>query len=423
MTVAISDPDFTLYLGDARDELGALEPDSVDCVVTSPPYFGLRDYGTGEWDGGDPACDHARPPTSMNQGFNERWGQGAGARKQERKSEGQYAGACERCGATRVDRQIGLEDGPVEYVDSIVEVFERIRTALAPHGTVWLNLGDSYTSKPRGTDAGWDKSRLTNPARVQKSQVASLRTNGQRHRGKDFGLEEKNLMMIPARVALALQEAGWYLRSEIIWSKPNAMPSSVSDRPTVDHEHVFMLTRKPRYYFDLEAIKEPAKGDVALRSPRTVWTIPLVPSSEEHFAAFPPELVRRAVLAGCPQRVCETCGRPSERIVEKLEPVLQADTWSKTGPAHYDIDAGEYVAAAGSSTLKHVVPTRTVGWTDCGHDAWRAGRVLDPFMGSGTTALVARAEGRHAVGVELSAVYAEIIRRRTSQLSILTTPA
>lgn len=391
----VSDRDLELYVGDSRIVLPELPAESVDCVVTSPPYWSLRDYG-------EPG-------------------------------------------------QIGLEDDPLEYVASLVKVFGEAHRVLARHGTLWLNLGDTYASKPRGSDVGWEKSRLTNPGLLQKRQVASLRSTGERHRGKVAGLKEKDLCMIPARVALALQEEGWWLRSEIIWAKPNPMPASMTDRPTVSHEHVWLLAKSPRYYFDQEAVREPAAmrtiadtrqpfsypggaggGDAsrngkghpvptpqAGRNLRTVWTIPISPFGGDHYAAFPPELARRCVKAGCPPEVCRTCGEPRERIVERGDPILQADTWSATGAASYDDEAGGYVQSESSSTLKHVVPTTTIGWTDCGHGDYRRGVVLDPFLGAGTTALVARELERHCVGVELKPTYAGIIADRSSQQSLL----
>jgi site-specific DNA-methyltransferase (cytosine-N4-specific) len=142
----LSDPDFTLFVGDALETLREFADESVHCCVTSPPYWGLRDYGTGSWEEGDPDCDHARPATTMNVGFNERWGQGAGQRKQERKSDGQYAVICEKCGARRVDQQLGLEPTPGEYVEKMVAIFREVRRVLRADGTCWLNLGDSYVS-------------------------------------------------------------------------------------------------------------------------------------------------------------------------------------------------------------------------------------------------------------------------------------
>lgn len=502
MTPYLHDPDVTLYVGDVRETLALLDDDSVDCVVTSPPYWGLRDYGTGEWTGGDADCDHS-PREEKRRDSRPSGGLTGGMATAE--SAGPRGGAflrssCERCGAIRVDQQIGLEHVPdclgwatgescgSCFVCSLVGVFREVRRVLAPHGVLWLNLGDSYTSKARGSDEGWRTSRLTNPGGSQKIQ-GGFRVGRERHRGKESDLDEKNLAGVPWRVALALQADGWYLRSDVVWSKNNPMPESVTDRPTKSHEYVFMLAKRSSYFFDQEAVREKPNSDraqlaraqqlfdegglteehlaairsvgitdvgkaqvtqsgygknsertIALadeakavlggyyreflipngRNVRTVWEIATQPYSEAHFATFPQELARRCILAGCPEWVCQTCGKPRVRIVERGEPELQADTWSATGAAQFNAASGEYEQAESSSTLKHVVPRETVGWTDCGHDDYRPGVVLDPFMGSGTTALVARNHGRHAVGIELNPEYADMIARRLQQLSLLS---
>lgn len=402
----VADPDFTLYVGDVRAVIAQLPDESVDCVVTSPPYWGLRDYGH------DGQIGLEQSPDCLG------W------------ATGDECGEC--------------------FVCSLVGVFRDLRRVLVAHGTCWLNLGDTYASKARGSDEGWATSRLTNPASQQKVQAAALRKDGQRHRGKLAGLKEKDLAGIPWRVALALQADGWWLRSDVIWSKPNVMPESTTDRPTKAHEYVFLLAKSPRYYFDRDAVREPhsgqASGNVERffppaghsiqnvhlgrsipwaqssvgRNVRTVWEIATQPYKGAHFAVFPPRLAERCVLAGCPPEVCTVCGKPRVRIVEKGDPVVPDHTWSATGAARYDDEEGDYVAAGGASTLKHVVPRETVGWTDCGHDAFRAGVVLDPFMGSGTTALVARAARRHAIGIEINPTYADLCARRLSQQSLLT---
>lgn len=239
MSPYFQDDAVTLWHGDAAGTLAQLPDASVDCIVTSPPYFGLRDYG--------------------------------------------------------VDGQIGVEPTPAAFAAALVAVFREARRVLADGGTLWLNLGDSYAAKARGSDAGWDKSRLTNPGSVQKRQAAALRKTGERHRGKAAGVAEKNLFGIPWRVALALQDDGWILRNEIIWAKPNAMPESVQDRLSNRHEHVFLFTKRQRYWFDLDVLREHAGG----RNPGDVWTIPTQPFAAAHFATMPPELARRCVLAGC----------------------------------------------------------------------------------------------------------------------------
>lgn len=431
----MTDQTYRILVGDVRERLAALADGSVDCIVTSPPYFGLRDYGTGSWEGGDPSCDHARPTTNMNQGFNERWGQGAGQRKQETKSGGQYAGACPRCGALRIDKQIGLEATPGEYVAALAAVFEELRRVLAPHGTCWLNLGDSYAGDGQGYYDGDDEVNGAGRGHARRPRTPP-------------GLKPKDLIGIPWRVAFALQDQGWWLRQEVIWSKMNPMPESIQDRPSRSHEQVFMLTRSRRYWFDREAVRSPAAdrtvkderqsasfpggqggGDAAThghrgrplptpfggRNVRSVWEIPTGRFAGAHFAVFPIELPTRCVLAGAPREVCVECGRPRERIVERLDPILGPTTWSATGAASYDDDAGGYAPAGDASTLKHVVPTRTVGWTDCGHGAYRRGLVLDPFLGAGTTALAALRAGRDAVGIELSPEYAEMAGRRLAR--------
>lgn len=323
-----ADDQVTLWHGDALDVLRGLSDSSVNCCVTSPPYFGLRDYG----------------------------------------QAGQY----------------GLEASPAEYVETMRTVFAEIRRVLADDGTLWLNIGDSYSARQRGSDEGWEKSRLNNPARVQKMQFASLREG----RHVAFDRPYKNLLGIPWRVAFALQDDGWILRSEVIWAKRNFMPQSVTDRPTSAHEHLFLLTKRSRYWYDADAIREESDpeqeahnqryakvydahtdraattgqpGNVnnvgihsrppkSGRNARDVWSISTTPFSEAHFACFPPELPRRCIAAGC---------RPG-------------------------------------------------------------GAVLDPFSGSGTTGLVAGQLGRRYVGIDLSSKYLDLsLRTRLQQTALL----
>ena len=312
------DEHVTLYHGDALAVLADLPDRSVDCIVTSPPYFGLRDYG--------------------------------------------------------VDRQIGAEPSPVDFVAALVAVFREARRVLADDGTLWLNLGDSYVHKKASGPQGRNGERAT---RTFTADAA----------GGWSGLPDKNLLGIPWRVAFALQDDGWTLRNEIIWHKPNAMPESVADRLSNRHEHLFLLTKQPRYWFDLNPIREdqspesiarrkrgdwrakegwadaysgnPPKGlarqsdrdtDVG-RNPGDVWTIATQPFSEAHFATMPPALAERCIQAGC---------RPG-------------------------------------------------------------GVVLDPFSGSGTTGLAAARHGRRYVGIDLNRDYLDLsLRTRLAQPSLTT---
>jgi len=262
----------TILQGDALEKLKTLEDESVHCCVTSPPYWGLRDYG--------------------------------------------------------VDGQIGLESTPEEYVAKMVEVFREVRRVLREDGTLWLNLGDTYNAN---YGLGFD----TNKDGGARKKVASLGPSFPREQQPRNGLPTKNLFGIPWRVALALQTDGWYLRQDIIWHKPNAKPESAKDRCTTAHEYLFLLSRAARYYYDQDAIREPnqpstierakyawckARTKASMyqeinglnregeyppinqkgRNRRSVWTIPTQPYSEAHYATFPHRLVEPCIMAGCP---------------------------------------------------------------------------------------------------------------------------
>lgn len=299
-----------IYNFDAVQLMGLLQPNSVNCIVTSPPYFGLRDYG--------------------------------------------------------VEGQIGLETTPDEYVKALVNVFAAAHRVLRPDGTLWLNLGDSYAGSGKGA---WKNPRNQKEVYVPARDANVIRT-------KTPGLKPKDLIGIPWMVAFALQKWGWYLRCDIVWNKPNGMPSSVEDRPVRTHEYVFLLTKSSDYWYDHDAISEPAanagknitlgqksfsKGQATgigvapsgngkldtytvteKRSKRSVWDVNTEPFGGEHFAVFPQKLIEPMILAGCP------------------------------------VD----------------------------------GLVLDPFMGAGTTALVARALGRNYIGSEINREYIAIANDR-----------
>jgi site-specific DNA-methyltransferase (cytosine-N4-specific) len=387
-------PGITLYTGDAADVLSALPDASADCVVTSPPYWGLRDYGTGAWTGGRPGCRHTT-------------GRGDNSPQTKQPVVGYPTSAahrggnpvrCGRCGAVREDRQYGLEPTPQAYIDNLRAVFAHLSRVLAPDGTVWLNLGDSYSSAPPG--------RTTHPMRAStlagRAAAATLRSSVQ-HAKVDATriIPAKNLLGMPWRVAFALQADGWILRNAIIWEKKNSMPESVRDRLSTRYELLFLLARETRYYFDLDPIREPlsrpeslderivfggsnkgrhagvdatrrrrgasvygagkyadvtpfpggppgeamrptGRGHTAAhprgRNPGDVWTISTRPLREAHFAAFPVDLPRRCIAAGC---------RPG-------------------------------------------------------------GTVLDPFSGAATTGLAAQELGRAYVGIDLNPAFHDI---------------
>ena len=300
---------FEIHEGDALDVLTGLASESTQCCVTSPPYWGLRDYN--------------------------------------------------------VDGQIGLEKTPDEYVESLVCVFRELRRVLRDDGTLWLNIGDSYAAGGKGGGGSFMAERK-DAAWQGRSKVNGWRT-------PPHGLKPKDLVGIPWRVAFALQKDGWYLRSDIIWAKPNPMPESVTDRPTKAHEYVFLLSKSARYYFDADAVREESVGvlnssvgfndegqrarqgvkgrtygkdeDQKGRNIRTVWPIATSPFPGAHFAVMPPKLVEPCIMAGSKKR---------------------------------DV-------------------------------------ILDPFAGAGTVGLVSDRLDRDFVGIELNHEYAAMARRRIEE--------
>jgi DNA modification methylase len=289
---------FDLIQGECRKVLQSMEAQSINTCVTSPPYYGLRDYG--------------------------------------------------------VDGQIGLEQTPDEYVTAMVEVFREVHRVLRDDGTLWLNIGDSYYNYRPGKGQSMPKQSVS-------ATKQDLPDSCPRRGNKLEGIKEKDLIGIPWMLAFALRADGWHLRQDIIWHKPNPMPESVKDRCTKAHEYIFLLTKQPRYYFDADAIKEPAiyagdnrgarkdsrrgtsmnsvsgvTGD--FKNKRSVWSVTTKPYRGAHFATFPPDLIEPCVLAGSP-----------------------------------------------------------VG-----------GSVLDPFAGSGTTLAVAQQHGRKGVGIELNPEYVKL---------------
>lgn len=303
MNTLLRRPWTQIVCGDSIAVLRAMPSDCVDCVVTSPPYWGLRDYG--------------------------------------------------------VEGQIGLEPTLGEHIGRLVEVFEEVRRVLRPGGTCWVNYGDCYATAPNGRSAA-DTKTAGNDDRTFRDKPFST-VGGV--------LKPKDLCMVSNRLAIALQDAGWWVRSEIVWEKPNAMPESIRDRPAQSHEKIWMLSKSQRYWFDAEAVKQPAVSDHrsgngyarpeqisragrgqkddwnnigGFRNLRNVWSIPTFPFPEAHYATFPPAIPDLCVRAGCPPR----------------------------------------------------------------------GTVLDPFFGAGTTGLAANRLGRNCIGIELKESDVEMASRR-----------
>ena len=367
--------------GDVFDKLKELDDNSIDCVVTSPPYWGLRDYGTAKWQGGNPNCEHKK--SRFNYSISNKQKSNNGSSGLGTYKNGEFC----KCGAKRIDKQLGLEPTYQEHIQNIVELFRAMKPKLKDTATVWLNYGDSYAATVNGTKVKDMKKNL------QKNRIENKgKTNGvYDDRGfidKPFStiqgsLKPKDLVMIPNRIAIALQDDGWWIRSEIIWHKPNPMPESTKDRPTSCHEKIWLITKNKKYYYDADAIKEPctestkqryksgwngneerdyvsgkqnhfskyigtekSKEDALKgRNKRNVWTITTKPCKEAHFATFPKDLIEPCIKAGCPEN----------------------------------------------------------------------GVVLDPFGGSGTTGIVAQSLNRTAILIELNPKYIEIAKNRVDK--------
>jgi DNA modification methylase len=453
--------------GHVLDRLRELADDSVHCVVTSPPYWTVRDYKVEPqtW-GGDPRCRHEWVGAEhlARGGF-------AHGGEQDRNERLKWSSAlCSTCGAW--SGALGLEPSLDLYLANILEVFEEVRRVLRPDGTLWLNLGDAYnafngnrqtTSEYAGRDV--EKGRPVLPGGWGLTE----RT-----------LKPKDLLGLPFRVVLMLQEVGWWFRSTVIWHKPNPAPESVRDRPTNAHEYLFLLSKRRRYYYDVVAGREPfadathrrleqasfhsqeggpkdglnpnrsqrrslenlkRKQDAAAaagapatqrrmtgfnarweqseangsapadRNLRSVWTIAPEPFKEAHFAVFPRRLVQPCIRVGTSERgCCPDCGAPWRRVTKPSE--RYARLLGKGYHGHEaDAERGRH---QGSGDRDAVRDLETLAWEPtCSHEEEPIPAVvLDPFCGSGTTGVVAVQEGRRFLGFELSPTFVEMAERR-----------
>jgi DNA modification methylase len=434
-----------LLTGDCRDVLPTLADASVHCCITSPPYYGLRDYGTALWDGGDANCDHGLARRALRNAV-DRSGVNIGIRGTER--DPLPRGDCQ-CGARRVDRQLGLESSPDAYLAAMVAVFREVRRVLRDDGTCWVNMGDSYASSRQ--QIGRNDEDAENIARRSAAfgtgvEKAATGGNARTWGAKLDGAKPKDLLLMPARLALALQADGWWVRSDIIWAKPNPMPESVRDRPTRSHEYIFLLTKAARYYYDAQGIAEPLdrpeeadrttparfggadkfaeaskqsrlhsgneyRGTpTGTRNSRSVWTIATHAFPSAHFATYPPELVARCIRAGTSERgCCAACGAPWVRQTTTLF-VKLADR----RPTRKGLQPGGSLIDINSKNAMGYNDVTTTGWAAscaCGAEVVPA-TVCDPFSGAGTTALVADRLGRDAIGIDLSHQYVEMTRER-----------
>jgi DNA modification methylase len=406
-----------IKIGDCREVLKTLPAKHFQTCITSPPYYGLRDYGTATWVGGSENCSHIGDTLGNNRNFIDEGGRGSN-------KDSLSTGDCIKCGAKRVDSQIGLEETPEQFVESLVNVFREIKRVLKDDGTLWLNLGDSYSSGGRTTTTNQsvrgDKDYgVTRPPPVE-------------------GIKPKDLFGIPWRVAFALQADGWYLRQDIIWNKPNPMPESVQDRCTKAHEYIFLLSKSPHYYFDNVAIKEetttfdnsnrdrdttklnntPGRTKMAglktnqyeTRNKRSVWTVNTKPYKEAHFAVFPTDLIEPCVLAGSSAKICSGCGKSYRREM------VTTDVPDRIVREHMVgvIPKRDKPSRMNSKDMLSLTKEDNgfVKQCECDTDKTEQDRIIDPFGGSGTTALVADRHNRDATVIELNEEYIDIAKKR-----------
>lgn len=421
----------TILCGDSLVELKKIPNESIDAIITSPPYYGLRDYGTALWEGGDEKCRHF--VVALSSGM-------------------PYKDICGKCGAKRIDQQLGLEKTFEEYLNKMLLITAELKRVLKKTGTLWWNHGDSYNGTKVGNTTNGVYADHEDNGKVY-AKTDSFKKQKQKQ------IPEKCLMLQAHRLAIRMiDEQDWILRNTIIWHKPNAMPSSVKDRFTVDYEPIFFFSKSKKYWFEpqyedyapasdvryrqaLRAgrsynIKEPYKnntpyshykrgqGSVASRgndadglvvggtnplgrNKRSVWKIPTKPFLEAHFATFPPALIETPIKAGCPEFICKKCGMAREKIF-KTEYHKSEGIWGKQTRIKEKTE-GENVRYTENLSTTHKV----LGYTGCNCNAgWTPGIVLDPFMGSGTTAVVAESLNRNWLGIELNLNYIKMAEKR-----------
>lgn len=399
--------------------------ESIDMCMTSPPYWGLRDYGVEQIFGESSSCEHE---WDSYKSFFSKSGKG-GKQDSNRGTlrEDKFSQVC-NCGAWK--GQLGLEPTPELYIEHLNEIFHEVKRVLKKEGTLWLNIGDTYG----GGSGGY----YPHEGELGASK-AYIKTSGA---GKP-----KCLCMIPERLALSLIQDGWILRNKIIWYKPNAMPSSVTDRFSNRYEFIYMFSKQRKYYFDLDAVRAPhiwaeldkrsllrrvpgklgkiTEGIYATdavgynpngKNPGDVFEITTQPFPEAHFTVFPEKLCEKPIKAGCPEEVCKKCGKARERIVKEFD----TGRFQKM-PDNWDTDPGHHKAFHRKGREKGeqripVIVKKTIGWTSCDCKAgFEGGILLDPFCGAGTALYVAKEMKRNYIGIDIKEEFCKMSRKRTAQ--------
>jgi len=424
--------------GHVLEVLKQIPSEVVDCVVTSPPYYFLRDYGEGSeaiW-GGDPSCDHEWVEYERASNCWSVPGRGVyGVKGEYNKAwvKSHKQAFCKKCGAWK--GQLGLEPVWWMYIEHLNMIFHEIRRILKKTGTMFIVIGDTYFG-----------GRGFNDHRVKKNFRTKINYEFRKEmQDKDPIYQPKCLMGIPYRLAFRLIEDGWIWRNNIIWHKVNHMPHPVKDRLTKAHESILFFVKDQKYFFDLDAIRKPhiwadkdkrsligrvphksgksLSGQYASnavgyhpggKNPGDVWSIKTASYKGAHFAVFPEELVRECLLAGCPREVCVKCGKPKVRVTTKEYIPTRPGINTGTGKSGSPEDPNRSLHDSPVSKYRMKIVYKTVGWEPsckC-RVGFRPGIVLDPFVGSGTTAVVAKSLGLHYIGIEVVPKYVEMARNR-----------
>lgn len=417
--------DLRLIEGDVLGGLGMIQDECIDTIITSPPYWGLRDYGQETniiWDG-DLECEHkfggehiTRLRTSV--GPNAVVGSNRNEYQPRQITHGKF---CSRCGAWY--GQLGLEPTLDLYLNHLLQIIAELKRVLKKTGVLFWNHGDSYNGNKTGSTHAKFSSH------VKESQEGLIKVPEKTISVKSMVMQNERLVM------RMVDEQGWILRNRIIWDKPNNMPSSVKDRFTTSYEPVYMLTKNKRYYFDLDAVRVPHKGtgggagfgaNALLQSrdrdarehpsgknPGDVWHIPTSPFPEAHFAVFPEKLVEPMIKSSCPAEICKKCGKARERIIEKEVSSMSGSGKSGNVPVGKHSRSVQALSGDYDIRMGPVINYKTIGWSDCGCGVgFRPGVILDPFLGSGTTMKVAREFRWSCTGIEISPKYIQMIKRR-----------
>jgi DNA modification methylase len=438
-----------IYQGHTPEVLKTFPDDSIDCVITSPPYWSLRDYKLEPqiWDG-DENCEHKWGDEIIGgEGYNntrKRW-QHNKSRESDPETWNKGIGQgnfCSLCGAWR--GSLGLEPTFELYLKHLIQIFDEIKRVLKPTGTCWVNIGDSYNGSG---GCGW--TGLESKNWEQKAKPHNIKS-----------VPRKSLCAIPERFKIMMIDRGWICRNTIIWYKRNCMPSSASDRFTVDFEYVYFFVKNQKYWFEQQfephlhpefidaknfgklsehnkfsslegnrsisfGIKWSPKKRVYNpqgRNKRCVWDVTTQPYSEAHFATFPEALVEPMIRSGCPEYICKKCGKAREKIYKQGKRISTCERGNYKWTASKTINDDNVYAKGferGGMSPGQGYQQIYKGYTDCGCNAgWEGGIVLDPFIGSGTVAKVAKKLKRNWIGIELNPKYIKMAKKRIKHVQM-----